>query len=413
MINTLKGDRINICFVGKINVGKSSIINKLVGQNISIISEQAGTTTDAVIKRYELHPIGPVTFFDTAGYDDISALGEKRHNATMKVIFKADLAIVVLDNNGLEESDILMINKLKALKVPFFIVLNKIDLNENSKDISQTIKSILENKDFSDNLTNDLITFSTFSIDIDIIKNKIVSFIQSLRKEDSSILKDLIKKNDKIILVMPIDSAAPKGRIILPQMQVLREILDVGAIATCCNVSETENIDGLTEALEAQKYTPRYVITDSQVVKFVSSVVPKEVEMTTFSILFARQRGELKVFLDGLNVLKEIKQDDNILIAEACSHHATGEDIGTVKIPKWLEHYLGFAPKTVKINGGDFPDDLEKYKIVIHCGGCMMTKTEMMRRINECQRQGIAITNYGMIISEMNGVLSRCVKGLL
>ena len=360
MTTAPRAERLNICFIGRTNVGKSTIVNKLVDQDVSIISEHAGTTTDPVLKRFELHPLGAVTFFDTAGYDDRTLLGEKRFNATMKVIYKSDLAIIIIDKNGLIDSDLQMIDKLIELKVPYFVAENSIEITDIKKKIIEVLSPIIENK--------------------------------------STLLENLVKPGDKVVLVMPIDSAAPKGRIILPQLQVLREILDIRAIAMCCQ--ETE----LAKALASLAEPPDYVITDSQVVDYVNKIVPENVPLTTFSILFARYRGELEAFLDGLKVLKTLNENDLILIAEACSHHSTDEDIGTVKIPKWLSDYLGFSPVIHKISGSDFPDDLEKYKLVIHCGGCMLTKTEMMRRVNECRRQGVAITNYGMIISKMKKI---------
>ena len=397
MNTTPRGERMNICFLGRTNVGKSSLINSLLGQNISIISDLPGTTTDPVLKRFELHPIGAVTFFDTAGYDDYTELGEKRMIATMKVLYKSDLAVLVIDHKGLLDSDKLFIEKLKELNVPFFIISNKSDLAL----INEDTKIYLNNKNI------DYVSVNALNIDEQIIFSNIISKLQSLHKDENSILKDLIKENDQIVLVMPIDSAAPKGRIILPQVQVIREILDLNAVAICCTGND------ILTTINNLCHPPRMVITDSQIINNIYNIIPEDIPLTTFSVLFARYRGELNAFINGLCVLKELKETDHILIAEACSHHKTGEDIGTVKIPRWLSEYLGFMPNITKISGSDFPDDLDKYKLVIHCGGCMLTKIEMIRRINECQRQNVAITNYGIIISEINGVLSRTIKELI
>ena len=404
----VKGERMNICFIGKRNVGKSSIINKLIGQNVSIVSEQPGTTTDAVAKRYELHPIGAVTIYDTAGYDDDSNLGEKRVQATMKALFRSDLAVIVLDNQGIKETDVFYIEKLDELKIPFVAVWNKSDVRGADG----------ETMDFFEKRGSAVMEFSAIMNDsqslplhgkeerISDLKDEIVKKVLSLKGNEGFIIKDLIEQNDKVVLVMPIDNSAPKGRIILPQVQVLREVLDANAIALCCTEKE------LNEALQSLNRPPKIVITDSQAIDFVSKIVPENINLTTFSVLFARYRGELRPLLDGLKVLKELKEEDYVLVAESCSHHAMDEDIGLVKIPRWIKEYLGFSPQFTKVNGHDFPDDLEKYRLVIHCGGCMMTRMELLRRINECQRRGVAITNYGMLISEVHGYLERVVRGM-
>ena len=377
-----KGERINICFIGKTNVGKSTIINKLIGQEISIVSEQAGTTTDPVVKRFEIPAIGTVSIFDTAGYDDVSSIGEKRIAAMKKVLYRTDLAVVVLDERGQCDIDNVYIDLLNALKIPYIVVCNKADLN--TCNIPDCIPTSIKNDDWRSML-------------LDTIVEKILS----QREPEKSILEGLVKPNDKIIMVMPIDSSAPKGRIILPQVQVLREILDKHAVALCCSDKE------LTSVLTNMKEPPNLVITDSQVINFVAKTVPEEFLLTTFSILFSRYKGELEPFMSGLSVLKDLKDGDTVLIAEACSHHAMDEDIGTVKIPKWLQEYLGINLVFTKVNGHDFPEDLEKNKLVIHCGGCMLSRVEMLRRINECQLRGVPITNYGMLISKVFGSLDR------
>jgi [FeFe] hydrogenase H-cluster maturation GTPase HydF len=384
----------NICFIGKINVGKSSLINKLVDQDVSIVSEEPGTTTDPVIKRYELIPVGPVTIFDTAGYDDDTPLGRKRIRASLKVIYRSDLAIVILDDKGFTDIDIFYIKKLEELKIPYILVQNKSDLCDIDKKTA----------DFIEDRNINVIYCSMFDKNLDELKEEIVRQIFNLRVSENYIIRDLINEKDRIVLVIPIDMSAPKGRIILPQVQVLREILDANAIAGCCREDELQYV------LDTLKEKPKMVVTDSQAIDFVSKTTPKDIKVTTFSTLFARYRGDLKVFLDGLTVLKEIKPTDKILIAEACSHHSMKDDIGAVKIPKWLNNYLGFTPEIKKVTGHDMPADLEDYKLVIHCGGCMMTRMEILRRINECQRRGVAITNYGLIISELHGHLPRVIE---
>jgi [FeFe] hydrogenase H-cluster maturation GTPase HydF len=376
------------------NVGKSTIINKLTGQDVSIVSEQPGTTTDPVAKRYELIPVGPVTIYDTAGYDDDTTLGKKRIKATLKVVFKSDLAIVVLDDKGLFDIDIFYIKKLVELNIPYILVWNKADLGKVDKKTA----------DFAHERKTEVVYCSIADENLDNLKDEIVSNVLSMRSDENYILKDLIEKDDIIILVIPLDKSAPKGRIILPQVQALREILDAGAITICCTDKE------LRKTVLSLKVKPKLVVTDSQAIAYVNKTIANDILVTTFSTLFARYRGDFKVFLDGLKVLKELKKDDKILIAEACSHHSMDDDIGLVKIPNWLKKYLGFTPHIDNVNGHDFPSDLEAYKLVIHCGGCMMTRMEILRRINECQRRGVAITNYGLLISELNGSLARVIQ---
>lgn len=390
-----KGERMNISFIGKINAGKSSLINVLVGQDVSIVSEHPGTTTDPVAKRYELIPVGPVTIYDTAGYDDQTILGEKRLKSTLKVLFRTDLAILVIDENGLNNTDIFYINKLKEMKMPFIIVNNKSDI----KPVSDNLTIFCKEKSIP------LVGVSTVnSTGINDLIEAVVSIIKEIKGEDNKILSDLIDAKDVVVLVIPIDSSAPKGRIILPQMQVLRELLDCGAVAICNRELELEStIDMFRDKI-------KLVITDSQAIDYVSKVVPEEILLTTFSTLFARYRGELFAFFDGIKMLKRLKSGDKVLIAESCSHHVMGDDIGKYKIPKWINQYLGFELFYTNINGHDFPENLEEYSLVIHCGGCMMTKMEVLRRIHECRRRGVAITNYGMLISFVHGYLERVVK---
>jgi [FeFe] hydrogenase H-cluster maturation GTPase HydF len=387
MSDTPKGERINISFIGRTNVGKSTIINNLISQDISIVSDVAGTTTDPVAKRFELHPIGPITIFDTAGYDDVSELGKKRVNATQKIIFRSDLTIVVVDNLGMQAVDIFYVEFLRKKNIPFFVAWNKSDISQMDE---QTISYCKQ---------NNIPLFLTEKI-ID----EIIQYFEKKQKCDNFIIRDFINIKDIIILVMPIDSAAPKGRIILPQTMVLREILDASAIAMCCQVDELASI------WQTIGKKPRLVVTDSQVVDRVCAIVPQDVLLTTFSILFARYKGELSAYLSGVNALYGIKNDDLILISEACSHHSTHDDIGTIKIPNIIRKHLNVSPVFIKVAGHDFPDDLEKYKLVIQCGGCMMSRTEIVRRIRECELRGVPITNFGMVISKLTSELDRVTK---
>ena len=387
MEKTSKMERMNICFIGKTNVGKSTVINKLIGQEVSIVSEQPGTTTDSVVKRYELIPVGPVSFFDTAGYDDTTDLGQKRMKATSNAIFKSDLAVLVLDNHGLSEIDIIKINELHHGRIPFIILWNKSDLAGVDKKTKEYCAK------------NNIII-----VEFNELKNELINRLQTLQQNNNFIVKDLIKKDDFIVLVMPMDSAAPKGRIILPQAMALREIIETGAIGLCCDVSE------LPITLNSLMVAPALVVTDSQAIESVQRIVPENINLTTFSILFARYKGEFGSFIKGIDFLRQLKPNDKVLIAETCSHNTTHEDIGKVKIPNLLSKYLSFTPMIDFVSGNDFPEDLEKYKLVIHCGGCMLTRTEILRRIHECERRNVAITNYGMVLSEISGCLERTVK---
>ncbi|MCL1827235.1 MAG: [FeFe] hydrogenase H-cluster maturation GTPase HydF [Candidatus Cloacimonetes bacterium] len=395
MKSALKGERINICVLGRMNVGKSTIINKLFEQGVSIVSDQPGTTTDPVQKRYEMIPIGPVTIYDTAGYDDETKLGKERIKSTLKVISKSDLAIIVLDQKGLLDVDLSYIKKLEKLKIGYIIVCNKLDLGKANKKTTEFICQ-----------KQNLICFSNKEKNGNILKSEIIEHFKNQKIDNNFIVKDLIKSNDVVVLVMPQDSAAPKGRIILPQMQVIREILDQKAIGVCCTDTE------LKKTLSKLSNPPKLVITDSQALDRVMKIVPMEVNLTTFSTLFARYKGDIKALLDGIKAFRKIKKTDKILIVEACSHHNTDQDIGSVLIPRMLKKYLGYEPLIATTSGDGFPNDIDKYKLVIHCGGCMITRTEMTRRIKEYQNRSMYVTNYGLIISEMNGQLDRMLRVL-
>ena len=398
MSSTPRGERLNIAIIGKRNAGKSSLINALVGQEIAIVSDVPGTTTDPVDKRYELLPLGPVTFFDTAGVDDSGELGKKRIQATEKILYRADLAIFVSDGNAFHNAELKMIEKIREMELPLLIVFNK-------KDI---ITANQENIVFCQNNSLPYLSVSSITQEgINECKEKLIQLSPKYLKENRIIAGDLVEPGDSVILVTPIDSSAPKGRLILPQVQTLRDLLDRNCLVTV--VQETE----LKSALDKAKEFPSLVITDSQVIEIVAKIVPEEIPLTTFSILFARYKGELNTLLEGINRLKTLQDGDKILIAEACSHHIQKDDIGRVKIPNWM---LKFSQKNLSFDiyaGHDFPDNLEEYAVCIHCGGCMITPMEMNRRIIECHRRGVPVTNYGMTISLLQGVLERTIKPLL
>ena len=398
MSSTPRGERLNIAIIGKRNAGKSSLINALVGQDIAIVSAVPGTTTDPVDKRYELLPLGPVTFFDTAGVDDTGELGEKRIQATQKILYRTDIAIFVSDGNAFNNAELKMIEKIRDMELPMLIVFNK-------KDI---IPASQENIAFCQKYSLQYISVSSVTKEgIDECKEKLIQLSPKYLKENRIIAGDLVEPKNSVILVTPIDTSAPKGRLILPQVQTLRDLLDRNCLVTV--VQETE----LKSALDKTKEPPSLVITDSQVIEMVANIVPEEIPLTTFSILFARYKGELDILLEGINRLKTLQNGDKILIAEACSHHIQKDDIGRVKIPNWMQK---FSQKDLIFDvyaGYDFPDNLEEYTVCIHCGGCMITPMEMNRRIKECYRRGVPITNYGMTIAFLQGVLERTIKPLL
>jgi len=398
MSSTPRGERLNIAIIGKRNAGKSSLINALVGQEIAIVSDVPGTTTDPVDKRYELLPLGPVTFFDTAGVDDTGELGKKRVQATQKILYRADIAIFVSDGNAFHNAELKMIEKIREMELPLLIVFNK-------KDI---ITANPENIAFCQNNSLPYISVSSVTQEgINECKEKLIQLSPQYLKENRIIAGDLVNPGDSVILVTPIDSSAPKGRLILPQVQTLRDLLDRNCLVTV--VQETE----LKSALDKAKEPPALVITDSQVIETVAKIVPEEIPLTTFSILFARYKGELNTLLEGINCLKTLQDGDKILIAEACSHNIQKDDIGRVKIPNWMQKFSQKKLSFEVYAGHDFPDNLEEYAVCIHCGGCMITPMEMNRKIMECRRRGVPVTNYGMTISLLQGVLERTIKPLL
>lgn len=395
MTKTPRGERLIIVIVGKRNVGKSSLINAITEQDIAIVSEIAGTTTDPVAKHYELLPLGPVTLYDTAGIDDVGELGLKRIKATNKILYRADIITLVIGNGEIDDSEERFIFEIKDMKVPMLIVFNKSDL------VSPNQAALA----FCDKHSIEYCSVSTQTLEgITACKELIIKLSPQSLKSEKPLIGDLVKAGDHVILVTPIDLAAPKGRLILPQVQVIRELLDNDTIVTVVKERELEH------ALESIRVDPNLVVTDSQAILKVAGDVPLKVPITTFSILFARYKGELSNLLNGASMIDRLNDGDKILIAESCSHHIQCDDIGRVKIPRWLNQYTGLQLTYEVFAGHDLPDNLEDYSLVIHCGACMINQAEMHHRMLESQRRGVPITNYGMIISKVQGLLERVIQ---
>lgn len=381
-----------ISIIGSRNAGKSSLINALTGQEVAIVSPEPGTTTDAVAKPYELVPLGPVTFFDTAGLDDEGSLGALRIKAAQKILYRSDMAVIVIAESGLSAFDRQIIKEVEKIKIPFIIAFNKNDVKSaRPEDIACCRQNNWHWIEIS----------SANGHNIFQLKEMLIALAPEESKNEPPLAADLIRPGDTVLMVVPIDLSAPKGRLILPQVQVLREILDRNAVALV--VKETE----LPATLDNLKNKPALVITDSQVVKQVCAQVPTEIKMTTFSTLFARNKGDLALMAAGADVIDRLQDGDTVLIAEACSHHTQADDIGKVKIPNGIKNYTGKNINFEFCAGNDFPDDLEKYALVIHCGACMLNRREMKRRINECIARNVPITNYGVTISKCQKVLPR------
>lgn len=387
-----RGVRLVIALAGRRNAGKSSLINALTGQEIAIVSATPGTTTDPVAKHYELLPLGPVTFYDTAGLDDEGELGALRIKATRKILYRCDVAVVILGEDGLTGHERELIAAIRAMDVPCIVAWNKADLRPDD-----TPPPELPDVPF-------LHVSAATGQGVDRLKERIIASVPPEYRQERLILGDLIREGDRVLCVVPIDLAAPKGRLILPQVQVLREILDCDAIGTVVKEREIE------AALSGLREPPALVVTDSQVVMSVAADVPDAVPLTTFSTLFARYKGDLDGLVAGAAAIDALKDGDTVLIGEACSHHDVADDIGRVKIPRWMTQYTGRDLNFEVYAGHDFPDDLERFALVVHCGACMLNRTEMLRRIAECRRRGVPITNYGVAISKLQGVLERVLR---
>lgn len=382
---TPSGERIQIAFFGKRNAGKSSAVNAVTSQQLSVVSDVKGTTTDPVYKAMELLPLGAVMIVDTAGLDDSGELGNLRVEKSLQVLEKTDIAILVIDGTqGKSELDENLIQEFRKRKLPYIIAYNKADLNKPE------IKS-----------TSEICISAKTGENIHELKELIAKQVCP-QTNAKPLISDLIQKNDMIILVIPIDKSAPKGRLILPQQQIIRAALEEGAIPVCCQPEE------LPEVLK--KISPRMVITDSQAFGKVSKIVPEEIPLTSFSILFARYKGDLELVVRGASALDTLKTGDKVLISEGCTHHRQCNDIGTVKLPKWIAEHAGCQPEFSWTSGTEFPKDLQEYALVVHCGACMLPPKAVQFRQSTATEQGIPMTNYGTAIAHCHGILKRSLS---
>lgn len=384
--DTPLAERVHIAFFGRRNAGKSSLLNAVTGQNIAIVSDVEGTTTDPVYKSMELLPLGPVVVIDTAGIDDTGFLGEERVKKTYQVLNKTDIAVLVVDATiGLTDAENKLLDKIKAKDIPFILVYNKSDLLENPPSCDGNIYISAKNGD------------GIFEL-----KEKIAAI--NPNRTETPLVSDLINEGDFVLLIVPIDKAAPKGRLILPQQQTIRDILDKNAVAIVTKENEIENV------LKSLNKKPVCAITDSQIFPIADKSVPKDIPLTSFSILMARRKGLLKTAVEGVKAIENLKDGDTVLIAEGCTHHKQCEDIGSVKIPRWLREYTGKNINIKTVSGTEFPDDLSEFSLVIHCGGCMLNDREVKYRMKCAEDQNIPITNYGTVIAYVTGILARSVE---
>lgn len=392
---TPSSERVHIGIFGKRNAGKSSLINAITGQNLAIVSEAKGTTTDPVYKAMELLPLGPVMIIDTPGIDDEGVLGSLRIQKAYQVLNKTDIALVIIDAAvGPSAEDLRLIKRINAKKIPLLIVINKCEtINEDKKTAYQAL------------LPNGKLLFVSAEQKLNIFELK-EAITQTVPADENKaqIVADLLSPSDFVVLVVPIDSAAPKGRLILPQQQTIRDILEADAAAIV--VKENE----LTNTLQNLGKRPKLVITDSQVFKKVAAETPADILLTSFSILFARYKGNLQTAVQGVTALESLEDGDKILVSEGCTHHRQCDDIGTVKLPRWIKEYTGKNPEFIFTSGTEFPLDLSPYKMIIHCGACMLNEREMQYRIKCAADQNIPFTNYGITIAYINGILKRTVE---
>ena len=387
--------RLHIGIFGRRNAGKSSILNALTLQDVSIVSAIAGTTTDPVEKPMELLPLGPVLFIDTAGIDDAGVLGEKRVNKTIAVFDRTDLGILVTSFYDWGDYEYQIMTEFKNRKIPFIIVFNKTDCFEENHDITAQLDNVK---------IKYVTTAATTGFGISKLRQLLLQSAPESFIDRQGILSDLVAPGEAAVLVVPIDKEAPKGRLILPQVQSIRDLLDNDSF--CVVVKERE----LREALSRFNKPPKLVVTDSQAFLKVAADTPPEIPMTSFSILFARFQGDLNEMVRGAMTIEKLKAGDRVLIAEACSHHPIGEDIGTVKIPRWLTQYVGGKLEIESTRGHDFPKNIADYKIIIHCGACMWNRREMLSRIIKAKEANVPITNYGLTIAYSLGIFERALQ---
>ena len=384
----VSAERVHIGFFGLRNAGKSSRVNRVIGQTLSIVSEVRGTTTDPVRKAMELLPVGPVVIIDTPGLDDEGALGEERVRRTRRVLDQTDIAVLVVDAAaGLSQADRELMQLFEGKRIPFVVAMNKTDL-------VSVPESVPENTIYVSAQKNE---------NIYALKEKIAALARSAASP-RELIADLVSSGDAVVLVTPIDSAAPKGRLILPQQQTIRALLDAGCVPVVTR--ETE----LSRTLSLLSEPPTLVVTDSQAFGIVSKIVPESVRLTSFSILFARYKGDLRTAVLGAAALRRLKDGDTVLISEGCTHHRQCGDIGTEKLPRWVKSYTGRDVNFAFTSGGEFPDDLSPYALVIHCGACMLNEREMQSRLCRAAEQSVPITNYGIAIAQMHGILDRALR---
>ena len=392
MNSTPNANRKHIAIYGKTNAGKSSLINRLLGQEVSLVSEKEGTTTDPVQKAMELIPVGPVLFIDTAGFKDESSLGEIRTKRTLDVLKRTDIAIYVFDATDIDLEEFNKIKRnFKKYNIPYLVVINQID--KIKKEELDLLKE--NNKDY-------LFISSLTGEGIEELKEKLINILKE-EEDELPIVGDLLPYDSKVIMVVPIDSEAPKGRLILPQVQCIRDCLDHGIKSYV--VRDTELESALKDISDVD-----LVITDSQAFKEVDKIVPKDIKLTSFSMLFARQKGDFEAFIKGAFKIKELNKNSKILIAESCTHNISHEDIGRVKIPKLINKAVGAELSYDYSIFHDFPDDIDKYDLVIHCGACMINRKTVINRVRDCEEKNVSITNYGIVLAYLNGILERSLS---
>ena len=400
MNQTPASERVHIGFFGKRNAGKSSVMNKVTGQELAVVSDVKGTTTDPVYKAMELLPLGPVVMMDTPGIDDEGELGGLRVKKSYQVLNKTDAAVLVIDGKaGMSGEDQALLERIHKKNIPSILVLNKRDLL-TEEEVCQTLSGLpegyQEGKDY-------LWVSAQEGAGVQELKERL-AVLASTEENQKKIVGDLLSPGDFVVLVVPIDKAAPKGRLILPQQQTIRDILDADAVSVV--IKE----DRLKETLESLGKKPRLVITDSQVFGRVSKDTPKELLLTSFSILFARYKGNLETVVEGARTLEKLKDGDKVLISEGCTHHRQCGDIGTEKLPAWIRKYTEKNLEFSFTSGTEFPDELGEYSLIVHCGGCMLNEREMKYRLSCAEDQGVPMTNYGIIIAYMNGILERSLE---
>lgn len=399
MNQTPTSERVHIGFFGRRNAGKSSVMNAVTGQNLAVVSQVKGTTTDPVYKSMELLPLGPVTLMDTPGIDDTGELGALRVKKSYQALNKTDTAVVVLDGAlGATPEDLALISKIREKKIPWLAVVNKQD------QLTPARQQEIETDLVGDGIPKEQILWvsATEKTGIFELKERLAHLAKP-EENQQPLVSDLVSPEDFVVLVVPIDKAAPKGRLILPQQQVIRDLLDTGAIPVVCRDTELES------TLTRLGQTPRLVITDSQAFEKVSRITPESIPLTSFSILFARYKGTLEPSVKGAAALDTLEDGDTVLICEGCTHHRQCDDIGSVKLPRWIGEYTKKQLNFAFTSGTEFPDELEQYKMIVHCGGCMLNAREMKYRMSCALDQGVPMTNYGILIAQLKGILKRSV----